>query len=145
MKYLLDTCVISEMIRPNPDRHVQKWILNQEEENLYLSVLTLGEIQKGICKMEEVSRKKARLTRWLNDELAARFQDRILAFSLDVAFAWGGMMGEAERQGRKLPVLDAMIAATALHHEMTVVTRNAEDMIRCHVEVINPWREARSG
>lgn len=142
MRFLLDTCVISEMVKPHPDRHVQKWILNQEEENLYLSVLTLGEIQKGISRLEDVLKKKAELTRWLNDDLTARFQNRILAFTLDVALVWGGMMGEAERQGRKLPVLDCMIAATALHHGMAVVTRNTEDMVRCGVSVTNPLRNA---
>lgn len=138
MSFLLDTCVISELIRPAPERRVIDWISGVDELELHLSVLTLGEIEKGITKLPS-SPKRKRLARWLEDDLLQRFDGRILDVSAQVAFAWGRMSGEALRKGRPLPVIDALIAATALEHGLTVVTRNSSDIARTGAAVLDPW------
>src|SRR5262245_24451120 len=115
MSFLLDTCVISELIRPAPERKVIAWISGVHEHELHLSVLTLGEIEKGIAKLPG-SQKRKRLTRWLEEDLLRRFDGRILDVSVAVAFSWGRMSGEALRKGRAVPVIDALIAATAIEH-----------------------------
>lgn len=140
MKYLLDTCLISELIKKKPSLPVLRWLEKQDETALYLSVLTIGELQKGISKLPD-NPKKLELQGWVNNELAARFEGRILSIDVEVAAAWGKLLGSAEKQGRKLPVMDSLIAATANTHNLTVVTRNARDMERCQASVFNPWRE----
>lgn len=140
MKYLLDTCLISELIKKKPSLPVLRWLEKQDETALYLSVLTIGELQKGISKLPD-NPKKLELQGWVNNELVGRFEGRILSIDVEVAAAWGKLLGSAEKQGRKLPVMDSLIAATANTHNLTVVTRNARDMERCQASVFNPWRE----
>lgn len=125
--YLLDTCVISELIRAEPSPKVMEWIDGQDEENLYLCVITIGEVEKGISKLEE-GRKKIQLQAWLADELMERFNGRIFGITTEVARCWGTMLGESEKKGRSLPVVDALIAATAITNGLIVVTRNTADM-----------------
>jgi predicted nucleic acid-binding protein len=140
VKYLLDTCLISELIKKKPSLPVLRWLEKQDETALYLSVLTIGELQKGISKLPD-NPKKLELQGWVNNELVGRFEGRILSIDVEVAAAWGKLLGSAEKQGRKLPVMDSLIAATANTHNLTVVTRNARDMERCQASVFNPWRE----
>ena len=140
MRYLLDTCLISELIKPRPNAAVVSWLDDRDEHGLFLSVLTLGELQKGISKLTG-SVKKERLHEWVSNDLVERFDGRILAIDREVATAWGIMQGEAERRGDKLPVMDSLIAATAQCYNLTVVTRNAKDMERCGVKVYNPWQD----
>lgn len=138
MKFLLDTCVISELVRQQPNGKVIRWVDSVDELNLFLSVLTLGELEKGIAKLPESSRKSD-LQGWLEHDLIERFAERIIPVDAAVAAAWGKMQGEAERAGTKLPVIDSLLAATAEIHRLTLATRNVVDFGRCNAAIFNPW------
>jgi hypothetical protein len=138
VSYLLDTCVISELVRPAPEERVVQWIDARHEFELFLSVLTLGEIQKGIARLPS-GKKKTRLGSWLKDELEVRFADRIIPVSPDIALTWGEMLGQAESSGHSLSVIDALIAATASVHDLVLVTRNIRDFTGCSIDIHNPW------
>lgn len=140
MSWLLDTCVISELVRPEPASSVVAWIEGCDEESLYLSAITVGELEKGIAKLPE-SAKKAKLESWVRRDLAERFRNRILSIDEAVAARWGALSGASEAKGQPLPVIDSLIAATGLHHDLTVVTRNTEDLERCGARCFNPWLE----
>ncbi len=138
MNYLLDTCLISELIKKTPESRVVEWVRLQPEERLYLSVLTAGELQKGIAKLGE-QRRARELQRWLDDDLLERFAGRILDVTPEVARIWGQIQGRAEREGRRMQVIDSLIAATALSLGATMATRNVEDVESSGVEIVNPW------
>lgn len=140
MSFLLDTCVVSEFVKKNPRRQVVDWVDAQEESTLYLSVLTIGELEKGIAKLP-ASARKARLRTWVRRDLTARFAGRIIPIDVRVAARWGSISGESERRGSPLPVVDSLIATTALVHDLQVVSRNAEDFSCCGVVCINLWEE----
>ena len=137
MRYLLDTCVVSELVKPRPERKVVAWIESQAEERLHLSVLTLGEIRSGIAKLP-ASRRRATLEQWL-DELRFRFDGRILDVTADVALIWGDIRAVAQRGGTALPVVDGLLAATALAFDMVAVTRDGAAFLRSGATVIDPW------
>lgn len=138
MSFLLDTCVLSELTRKRPDRRVARWVGSQDEEALHLSVMSLGELHKGIGKLDD--RERARLlSDWVDREVLARFGRRLLPIDSAVAAAWGRQVGESERTGTPLPVIDSLITATAHVHGLTVVTRNVSDFERCGARVLNPW------
>jgi predicted nucleic acid-binding protein len=138
VNYLLDTCLISELVKKDPNPAVVNWLDEQDEQGLFLSVLTLGELQKGVSKLPESDRKEA-LQRWTEYELVERFTGRIIEIDLKTALLWGKSQGESEQKGERLPVMDSLIAATATAHGLVVVTRNVKDMDRCGVRVCNPW------
>jgi len=138
VKYLLDTCLISELVKKEPNPGVVNWLDEQDEQTLFLSVLNLGELQKGISKLPDGT-KKDELQAWIGLDLVERFTGRILDIDLETALCWGRIQGEAEQEGLKLPVMDSLIAATAAAHGLIVVTRNVKDMERCKARVINPW------
>ncbi|HXV19912.1 MAG TPA: type II toxin-antitoxin system VapC family toxin [Desulfuromonadales bacterium] len=138
MTFLLDTCVISELVKPRPNENVVRWVDSVDERKLFLSVLTVGELEKGITKLQE-SQRKADLQEWLEHDLAERFAGRILPVDAAVAVAWGRIQGEAERVGAKLPVIDSLLTATAEIHRLTLATRNVADFDRCGATVFNPW------
>jgi predicted nucleic acid-binding protein len=138
VRYLLDTCVLSELVRPRPEASVVEWISRQDELRLFLSVVTIGELHKGVAKLP-VGRRRQRLESWIGDELADRFRGRILPVDTTVAAAWGALLGEAEAGGTSLPVIDALIAATAMVNGCIVVTRNVTDLERTGSKVLNPW------
>lgn len=138
MKYLLDTNVISELIKKDPNPGVLSWLDTCDEKALFLSVITFGELQKGIWKLSDSNRAE-RLQKWVNQELTKRFEGRIISIDLDVSFTWGKLQGTSEKEGVKLPVMDSLIAATAMAHNLIVVTRNVRDLERCQVTVYNPW------
>ena len=138
MSYLLDTSVISELVKKSPHLPVLKWIGDQDETTLYLSVVTIGEIEKGIARLP-ASARKAKLLSWVRRDLVERFGERLLAVDLQVATRWGTYSGESEKRGQPLPVIDSLIAATASVHGLAVVTRNVEDFERCGVACVNPW------
>jgi predicted nucleic acid-binding protein len=140
VKYLLDTCVISELVKKEPNAAVLKWLDERDEQTLYLSVLTPGELQKGVSRLPSGVRKDD-LQGWIEHDLSERFGKRILELDLETSLAWGKLQGEAELKGEKLPVMDSLIAATAIVHGMVVVTRNVKDMERCQTRVFNPWTE----
>jgi toxin FitB len=138
MKYLLDTCVISEIIRPKPSPKVTKWIKSEDENNFYTSVLTIGELHKGIEKLGE-SKKKEELHNWVENDLKERFWNKIIEIDIQVAVMWGKIQGMTERKIRPMPAIDSLIAATGITHHMTVVTRNTTDMEESGVALLNPW------
>jgi predicted nucleic acid-binding protein len=138
VRFLLDTCVISELVKPAPDEKVVSWISSCPEEAVFLSVITVGEIQKGISRLPD-SGKKDRLQRWLDIDLAARFENRIVPIGQKIIRMWGCILATSESSGRPIPAVDGLIAATGLTYDMTVVTRNVTDL---HVEglaIYNPW------
>jgi predicted nucleic acid-binding protein len=138
VSYLLDTCVLSEFQRPTPQATVVAWLRAQEEETFFLSVLTLGELQRGISRLP-TSRKRNRLQAWLDSDLRQRFEGRILPIDDKVALRWGEVQARVEARGTRLPVVDNLIACTALIHNLAVVTRNGEDFARTGVRVVDPW------
>jgi len=138
MSYLLDTCVLSELIKPQPNQNVATWIEKIQESHLYISVITIGEIQKGIAKLDN-SKKKQSLQIWLEQDLAARFSGRILSVDTKISQEWGNMQGQAIRTGTTVPVIDSLIAATAKCHNLTLATRNLDDFKNLPINLINPW------
>ena len=138
MNYLLDTCVISEYTKKHPVQSVLEWVANSAESDLYLSVLTIGEIKRGIERLSDSARKTA-LQSWLNDDLQARFGQRLVDIDVDVMLTWGALMVQVEKMGRILPFADSLIAATALRHNFILVTRNVSDFEGAGAQVINPW------
>jgi hypothetical protein len=129
--YLLDTCVISELTKLAPHRRVVEWLNQHEEQSYFLSVLTLGEIEKGITQLPE-SKKKKRIRSWFENEMLQRFAGRILDVDERVARVWGRIQGEAQRKGVPIPTIDALLAATAQAHSLKLVTRNNADSTKCN-------------
>ncbi|MEE9446994.1 MAG: type II toxin-antitoxin system VapC family toxin [Arenicellales bacterium] len=138
MKYLLDTCVISEIIKPKPNKNVISWLTNQDESELFLSVLTFGELEKGIEKAPDKVRKK-KLKAWVEEDLKQRFEGKILPIDLEVSTHWGIVQGIAEKAGKPMPALDGLIAVSGLVNNCIVVTRNTSDMAQSTVALFNPW------
>lgn len=136
--FLLDTDVISELVKVKPEPRVTKWIEATDETLLYLSVLTLGEIRKGIASLPHSARRAA-LEAWLDHDLALRFSDRILPIDRQVADRWGRIAGSAAARKSPLPVVDGLFAATAQHHNLILVTRNTRDIAATSVPAFNPW------
>lgn len=145
MSYLLDTCIVSKLrkIKTEPNSHLSSWILSHPETNYFLSVLTIGEIQAGISKLsrhkEEENRKRMIYEDWLLSDLIPRFKDRILCIDEYTSNIWGIMKGEASRRNRTLPLIDSLIAATAIQHSLILVTENIKDFIDTGVRLINPF------
>ena len=136
--FLLDTNVLSELIKPKPEAKVVQWIEGTNESSLFLSVLTLGEIRNGVARLRSGARR-GRLETWLRVDLRGRFQDRILPIDEAIAERWGAISALAAAQGKPLPVIDGLLAATALHHDLTLATRNASDVAATGVSILNPW------
>ena len=135
MSYLLDTNVLSELRRKTPGAGVVEWFSRRPASTLYLSVLTLGELRKGIEGVAEAERRMA-LTDWLETDLPGFFAGRILPIDVQVADRWGRLVAAA---GRPLPALDSLLGATAAQHGLSMVTRNARDFAGLGLDVINPW------
>jgi len=140
MNYLLDTCVISEPTKKNPDANLISWLDNHDEQHFFLSVISLGELLKGIYKLPQNSAKSKRLNTWVTEDLVHRFNQRIINIDMNVISIWGKLSGEAEKRGEKLPILDSLIAATAMAYSLTLVTRNTNDFSCCDIPIENPWR-----
>jgi len=134
--FLLDTNVISELVKPKPEAKVVGWIRATDENLFYLSVLTLGEIRKGVDRIPDPTRK-VELEAWLSGELVLRFTERILGVDQSVADRWGQISALAKNP---LPVIDGLLAATAIEHNLTFVTRNTKDVAATGVQVFNPWK-----
>jgi toxin FitB len=138
MNYLLDTCLISELAKSEPDKKVVDWVLSENETSFYVSVLTFGELHKGIEKLPE-SKKKETLQVWVEDELKNRFLNRIIGIDIGVSLVWGKIQCLAEKNGKPMPAIDSLIAATGIVHDLTVVTRNVTVMEQSGVKLLNPW------
>jgi tRNA(fMet)-specific endonuclease VapC len=139
MNYLLDTNVISELIAREPNQNVVDWIDSLDPETVSLSVITIGELRKGIEKLVR-SRRKDQLTVWLENDLLLRFADKIVAITTDVMLVWGDLTGRLERDGKPIAAIDSLLAATALQGKYTLVTRNEEDFQHTGVSILNPWK-----
>ena len=138
MTYLLDTCVISELVAKQPNQQVSDWLDAQAPDILYLSVITIGEIAKGISKLT-ASKRKESLTIWLNETLPHCFENRILSIDASTMVLWGNLVGQLELRGRPLPFIDSLIAALALQNSLSLVTRNENDFVDTGVVIVNPW------
>ena len=133
--------MLSELTRPTPSARVVEWLESVDESLLYLSVLTLGEIRKGSTILTR-GRRRSTLEAWLDAELVPRFASRVLVIDATTADRWGALAGEAQLRGMPVPVIDGLIAATALQHHLTVVTRNVSHFTNLGVATFNPWDES---
>jgi len=136
--FLLDTNCISELIRSRPEPRVVDWLRAADESLVYLSVLTLGEIRRGAAFLPQ-SKRRTQLEIWLESDLQVRFSGRILGVDEPIADRWGWLTAEAKRRGRSLAAIDGLLAATALHHNLTMVSRDVSDFAGAQVAVLNPW------
>ena len=140
MKYLLDTCIVSETTKRKPNGRVCEWLASMPFHDLYLSVVTLGEIQNGVSRLDEDSALRRRLVDWLA-EVRRKYSGRIIPFDEDAALLWGRTTGECAHAGRTMPTADSQIAATARSRGMTLVTRNVDDMAEMGIPIFNPFAE----
>ena len=140
MNYLLDTCVVSELVKRKPSDAVVAWLSSIPVADLFLSAVTLGEIRKGVSRLAPDDPRLPALEAWLAG-IRRDYSGRIVAFNENAAILWGRISGEKSRVGRPLPVADSQIAATALASGMTLVTRNVPDMSGMGVPVFNPFPE----
>lgn len=141
MRYLLDTNVISEAVSRRPDPRVFGWGLQQSSSDLFVSVLSLGEIRRGI-ELRFPDARRGVLENWLSTVLPVEFQGRILPIDDTIALEWGRISAEAQKQGRVLPIADGLLVATAIVHRMTLVTRNERDCAGRGALTLNPWTDA---
>jgi toxin FitB len=138
MNYLLDTCILSEFTRRKPEQKVVRWVDTIDEEKLFLSVITIGEIQHGIVRLPD-SHRKTDLFGWLNNELIRRFENRILSLDAATMFLWGTLTAQMESSVKPMALMDSFLAATALQNNLIIATQNVSDFIPCGIQVINPW------
>ena len=141
MAYLIDTNVVSETLKPRPEIRVVDWIGRQVASDLFLAAISLGELVRGVRGMKDGA-KRERFERWLDRDLAAQFQGRILPFDREAAVIWGGIMGDGDRAGWPRPMADAQIAAVARRHGLTLATRNLRDFAGMEVALFDPWAAA---
>ena len=140
MKYLVDTCVISELSRPKPNDRVLKWLIgHQLKDEFFVSSVSIGELRQGIAELADTDVRKVRLLKWLDQQVLPAFKGRVLDYDQSAAVKWGDIMGETRRTGRVRPDLDAQIAAIAVVHDMTVLTRNESDMAFTGARTCNPF------
>lgn len=138
MSFLLDTCVLSEIVKPQPNDGLVAWLSEQNANTLFVSSLTLAELKKGITKLAE-SKRKTYLDNWLNAQVVKSFDQRVLPVDAEIALNWGLYQAEMEAMGNPLPLMDSLIAATAKTHHLTLVTRNMKDMKMAGLKLLNPW------
>lgn len=141
MSWLLDTCALSEKLQKRPDKDFVKWLEAQEVDGLYISVISVGEILKGIALLPKSARKE-QLDQWFKGELLPFFDGRTLQIGHEEALEWGTTFARCQLNGYKPPVIDSLLAATALTNGLTLVTRNEKDFHPFGVKVINPWKES---
>ena len=139
--FLLDTNIASELIRARPEPRVANWVYARDEQSLYLSAVSIGELRRGFIILP-ASKRRTELEQWFENDLVPRFRGRILPVTYSIADRWGILGGECQLRGTPLSMADGMIAATALEHDLTVVTRNVKDFAGLGVTVFNPWETA---
>ena len=138
MTYLLDTNVISEVRKPQPEPRVLQWLDALDEDRAYLSIATLAEIRRGVGLLPD-GRKRSALAHWLENDLIDRFDGRLLPLDGAIAFAWGDLMANTKSRGQALSTMDGWIAATAIVHDLTLVTRNRKDFRHLGLNLLDPW------
>jgi predicted nucleic acid-binding protein len=139
VSFLIDTNVVSEWVRPQPDRNVISWLAEVDEDRVFISVISFAEIRRGI-EMLPTGRRRERLATWLAEELPLRFEERILDIDRHVAETWGVVMARGQKIGLTLGSMDAFVAATAEAHGLTLVTRNVKDFQRLGISLLDPWQ-----
>lgn len=139
--FVLDTNIPSEIIRTRPDPRVNAWIVAQDDATLHLSVVTIGELRKGLTLLPE-SKRRSQLQEWLEHDLIPSFTGRILPVTQAIADRWGILSAQRQLSGRPLSMADGLIAATTLEHGLTLVTRNVRDYEDMGVAILNPWEAA---
>lgn len=141
-KFLLDTCVISEMMKDHPEPSVMNWLKKYDSGLLYMSVMSLGELKQGLHLLSTSSEKKKKLTAWLDGDVRSFFQERVLSVSSEVAEMWGVMMAEGRKILENPPPVDLLLAATARVHGLEMATRNVKDFKIIDVPLFNPWKDS---
>ena len=140
MKYLVDTCVLCELQKRRPDRSVVAWFRRRFADSMFMvSAVTIAEIKRGINRLDESDPRRQKLSEWLENDILSQYGDSIIPFDLPVAKVWGEIMAKSDRAGQTRPSLDAQIVATALVHDLVIVTRNVSDMKFAGVKVVNPF------
>jgi toxin FitB len=137
-RYLIDTCALSEFTKAKPAESVDAWFAAIPDDSEFVSVLTLGELEKGIAKLS-TSRRRSTLERWFS-QVRERFQGRVLPVDDTIALEWGRVTARSEQAGRPIPVIDALLGVTAIVHGLTVVTRNTSDIGATGAAIIDPWQ-----
>jgi predicted nucleic acid-binding protein len=138
VSFLIDTCALAELVKLRPHAGVLAWFEAQNAETLHLSALTVGEIEKGVALIP-AGRRRTALRTWPGTP-ASTYSSRVLQVDVVVAAAWGRLCAAAEQNGRRLSVVDGLTAATAIHHGLTVVTRNTKDFAPTGAPLLDPWR-----
>ncbi len=138
MNFLLDTNIVSEWIKQQPHSGVINWLSSVDEDRVHLSVITLAELRHGIERMSDEKRRE-RLEQWVQDELTQRFDGRVIEINARTADVWGRIVAKCQSAGKPIGTMDAFIAATAIVHQFTLVTRNVADFLTADVQLINPW------
>jgi toxin FitB len=141
LQYLLDTCVISEFVKPNPEPKVIECLNAIDPDQVFLSAVTIGEIQFGISNRPP-SNRRTELEVWLNESLFQQFTNRILSLDTDIFLTWGQMTAQQRQQGKPMGVMDSLIAAVALRHRMILITRNVSDFSATGLSLLNPWESS---
>ena len=136
--FLIDTNCLSELTKVQPAENVVSWFASHDESTMYLSVITMGELIKGVSKLPD-SAKKVNLTQWIKNNLESRFRHRIISIDERIATEWGRLQAQMESEGCLIPAIDALIAATCIVHNLILVTRNIKDFDRTGLNLINPW------
>lgn len=139
MRYLLDTCVLSEMIKSVPEANVIQWFQSRKPHELFISTMTWGELKRGVARLPQ-SMRRSELTLWL-EQLEAGFEDRILAFDQQASEVWAQMTVLSEAQGKSMAAFDSIIAATARAYDCKLVTRNVRDFAHSDIDVHDPWQD----
>jgi tRNA(fMet)-specific endonuclease VapC len=138
LKYLLDTNIISEFISKTPNQKVIDYILTLNEDDIYLSVITIGEIKTGIEKLDS-SQKKDKLLHWLENDLLVRFENRIITIDIEIMLQWGVINTRLKQLGKPLPIMDSLIGSTAQVKDMILLTRNEKDFKNLDIKIVNPF------
>ena len=138
MNYILDTNVISELVAARPNPKVVDWIQSVESNQVFLSVIAIGELKKGIEKLLD-SDRKVKLDQWLHEDLLVRFEDQILIIDQETMLIWGRLVAQLELIGRPISSIDSLLAATALKWQYTLVTRNTAHFALAGIVLLNPW------
>jgi len=136
--FLLDTNIVSEFERPSPAENVLAWVRNSREDDLFLSVLSLGEVRQGILKLADGAKQRSLEQSFLR--MTACFGARVLTVDENIALRWSEMSAALDKAGKPVPLIDGLLAATALHHDLTLVTRNTRDFESTGVRLLNPWK-----